>query len=71
MWPKARTSITAYFKTAAHRDADNLLSSCKAYFDGITDAGVLMDDSGLSHDAVTILKDSTNPRIVITITPTL
>jgi len=66
-WEKAMASLTFYFKTNGRRDADNMLASCKAYFDGITDGGLLADDSGLGHYPVVMLKDKDNPRVEIKI----
>jgi Holliday junction resolvase RusA-like endonuclease len=64
----ATVHVTAYYKTAAARDADNVLASFKAAFDGLTDAHIWTDDRGLTHEPVTIAKDAANPRAVITIT---
>ena len=68
-WTKARVSVVAYFKTAAHRDADNIMASMKAYFDGIADAGIVDNDRAFSHEPLKIEKDAQNPRVEITITP--
>lgn len=67
-WKKARTTITAYFPTKTFADSDNLLASLKPSFDGICDAGVLIDDKELSHNPVTMMKDAKNPRVEILIT---
>lgn len=68
-WPTASARVTVYAKTRQRRDRDNLLASCKAYFDGIADAGVLADDSGLVHQPLRIELDRANPRLVIEIEP--
>ena len=65
---KAMSQLTFYFKTKRRRDADNLLASCKAYFDGLVDAGILADDSGLGHFPIIFHKDKDDPRLEITIT---
>lgn len=69
MWDKCRANVTAYFRTKAHPDPDNLIARLKATFDGIADAGVIMDDANLWPERPVIRKDATNPRIEITITP--
>jgi Holliday junction resolvase RusA-like endonuclease len=66
-WEKAMSQCVFYYKTAGRHDPDNSLASCKTYFDGITDAGLLADDSGLSHYPVVLKKDKDNPRVEITI----
>ncbi len=66
-WKNAMSQLIFYFKTARRRDADNLLASCKAYCDGLVDAGILADDSGLGHFPVIVHKDKDNPRLEITI----
>jgi len=48
-WEAATVHAAWTFKTAARRDRDNLLSWCKAYFDGFADAGLIANDSGLTH----------------------
>lgn len=68
LWVNAMSKCVFYFKTSAKHDSDNALSSCKALFDGIVDAGLLMDDVGLGHYPVEIRKDAKNPRVEITIT---
>lgn len=54
-----------YFKTSRRRDGDNLLSSMKSAFDGLVDAGVFSDDSGLTHLPVVQEIDKDNPRVEI------
>ncbi len=41
---KARISYEFHFKDKRRRDLDNLLSSCKAYQDGLIEVGVLFYD---------------------------
>lgn len=40
---------TFYFRVKRTRDADNLLASLKAAFDGLADAGLVRNDSELRH----------------------
>lgn len=46
-WVSARVKLTFFCKRRA--DGDNRLASAKAIFDGMVDAGLLADDSGLTH----------------------
>lgn len=64
-WPEATTQATFYHPTRGRRDADNLLASLKPAFDGIADAGVILDDSGLVHLPVRKEVDKENPRVEI------
>ena len=41
---RARISYEFRVKDHRHRDADNLLSACKAYSDGLIEVGVLFND---------------------------
>lgn len=69
-WKHATAKMTFYFKDPwRRRDPDNLGASMKAGVDGIVDAGLLKDDSGLRHEPVEIDKagDKMNPRVVIEI----
>lgn len=68
-WPSANVQITLYAKDRRRRDADNVLASCKAYFDGIADAGVVENDAGMVHHPVLMEHDPANPRIEIRIWP--
>ena len=64
-WKTATIQVEYYFPTMAFRDADNCLASLKAAFDGLTDAGLLDDDRGVTHLPVKRAKDSEKPRVVI------
>ena len=68
LWAKAMSQLVFFFKANRRHDPDNLLASVKSYFDGIADAGIMADDSGLGHHPVIIQKDKKNPRLEITIT---
>ena len=62
------SQATFYFRDLRRRDRDNLLASLKAAFDGLADAHILEDDSGLVHLPVRIEKDRENPRVELEIT---
>ncbi len=48
-WKAAEIQAHFRFKQDRRRDRDNLLASLKAAFDGLVDAGLLADDSGVTH----------------------
>lgn len=48
-FPWKAATVQATFYTGRRRDADGCLSSLKASFDGLADAGVIANDSGLTH----------------------
>jgi len=66
-WERATVRATFYHKDRRRRDRDNLLASCKAVFDGLADAGVIVDDAGLTHLPVECEVDKASPRLVITV----
>lgn len=68
-WREAEAQATFYFKDKRNRDADNLLASLKPAFDGIADAGVVVNDCGLHHKPVKRSVDKNDPRVVIVIRP--
>lgn len=68
-WKEARAQLTFYFRDRRRRDADNLLASAKQIFDGLTDAGVLDDDKGLSHNPVRCFVDK-RTRVEVVVWPT-
>jgi crossover junction endodeoxyribonuclease RusA len=67
-WKTATVLIRAYFKDARKRDKDNIMASCKAYFDGLADAGLIDNDSGLTHLPMVVAIDKKNPRIEMVVT---
>ena len=62
-WKSATVLIRAYFKDKRKRDKDNIQASCKAYFDGLADAGLIDNDSGLTHLPMEVYVDKANPRL--------
>jgi len=69
---RASIRIDWYHPTARFLDRDNIIASCKAYIDGIVDAGVLADDRDVTYEPVGRFKATkgTEPRVEITVTPT-
>lgn len=62
-WREATCQVHWYARDARRRDKDNALASLKATFDGLVDAGLLHDDSALTHLPLIFLIDAKNPRI--------
>ena len=59
----AIVQIVRWNKTVRLTDPDNLIAQLKASFDGITDAGVWIDDLNVMYLPPLQRKDSTNPRV--------
>lgn len=66
-WELATAKVSFYWRTAAKHDSDNSTASIKAGFDGIADAGVIKNDSGLTPMPPEMFVDRKNPRVEITI----
>ena len=62
-WPSAFVRCTFYFGDARTRDRDNCLAAMKAVFDGMADAGLIENDSELTHLPVERSIDRANPRV--------
>jgi len=62
----ARVTSKFFFRTRRRRDRDNLLASLKPAFDGIADARVVTNDSGMIHMPVEQYVDRVDPRVEIT-----
>lgn len=65
-WKSAAVQAVFYHPIRRYRDGDNLLSSLKAYFDGIAEAGLVVDDCGLTHLPMQLEIDTENPRVELT-----
>ena len=68
-WAAAEIQTTVYLPNARKADRDNLLASCKAYFDGLTDAGVLADDRDVVHLPLQRRMCKERPRVELVIRP--
>jgi Holliday junction resolvase RusA-like endonuclease len=70
-WPpmkSASVSVTFNYHRYRKRDADNLLGTLKAAFDGIADAGVVRDDTSLRYEPVRLKNMKTIPEgVTVTI----
>lgn len=67
-WRKATYRARFYFKDARRRDADNAIASIKSALDGVADAGLVVNDSGLWPERPEFHVDKENPRLEITFT---
>jgi crossover junction endodeoxyribonuclease RusA len=63
----AKVTARFFFRTRRRRDRDNLLASLKPAFDGIADARVVANDSGMIHMPVEQYVDRTDPRAEIAV----
>lgn len=66
-WARATVAIRYWFGDRRRRDADNLLAQLKAAFDGIADAGLIVNDSGLTYLPVEVGVDRGRERVEITV----
>jgi len=72
-WQSATVRAAWYFAPAKRgaalrtRDADGLISWLKAAFDSLQDAGIIANDSGLTHLPHTVAIDAKHPRVVLTV----
>jgi Holliday junction resolvase RusA-like endonuclease len=68
-WEKAESKDHYYWPNAARRDVRNAEHAAKSYYDGITDAGLWLDDRAevLTHLPSEFAIDRDNPRLEITV----
>ncbi len=59
--------VAYYHATRRYLDADNILASLKAAFDGLTDAGIWQDDSQCAYLPVWRGKDEDKPRVELSV----
>ena len=70
-WSEATVQMEVTKKKRARYDADNVVSSCKAIFDGVQDSGLIEDDCGLTHlPLIRNEPDNENPHVKLTFTKT-
>lgn len=67
-WRKAKYTARFYFPNNRRRDADNAIASIKSVLDGVADAGLVVNDSGLWPERPEFHVDKENPRLEITFT---
>lgn len=69
-WKKCHVHADFYFATNLRRDVDNANGSLKSTYDGIVDAGVVLDDTPefMVRDMSGLYIDKMHPRVELTIT---
>lgn len=67
-WENIEIEVHWYHSTQQVRDRDNIVASLKATVDGLEDAGLVLNDSGVRWGQVHPLVDPECPRVVLTIT---
>lgn len=60
-WVRATMQATFNFHRNGRRDKDNFAAMLKPVADALMDAGVIVDDCGLSHDAIEFTVDKSQP----------
>ncbi len=69
-WSKAKIELHFFYETTnnkGRRDQDNAIAWCKAYIDGIADAGIVTDDKAFEAPTVIEDHDKAHPRLEITV----
>ena len=64
-WKAATAQCRFFWRTNHRHDRDNAAASCKAIWDGFTDAGVWADDAGVIFLPVLMAVSAINPRLEI------
>lgn len=69
-WERVEVGIVFYHSTTRRRDQDNAMGSLKSAYDGIVDAGLVVDDDydHMRRTSPSFLHDKDYPRVEITIT---
>ncbi|CAB4165146.1 hypothetical protein UFOVP817_38 [uncultured Caudovirales phage] len=67
-WTRATYKARFYWKNNRQHDSDNAIASIKSALDGVADAGLVVNDSGLWPERPEFLIDKENPRLEITFT---
>ncbi len=69
-WDYCIVEVTFYHATNRRRDEDNLIGSLKAYYDGIVDSGLAVDDDSkhMRRCIPYTIIDKKSPRVELLIT---
>lgn len=64
-WQRASVEFRFFHKDSRRRDAVNFMAACKAYVDGVVEAGLLPDDDSehLEIGKVSFFVDKRSPRL--------
>jgi Holliday junction resolvase RusA-like endonuclease len=68
-WERCAVSLAFRFPDARRRDIWNFAGACKAFLDGLADAGVMADDSDIVYGQVSAVIDRHVSGVTITIMP--
>jgi Holliday junction resolvase RusA-like endonuclease len=66
-WVHAISTVVWYSRTKRRPDPDNANAMLKPTFDGMCDAGVVLNDKNLYHNPPRFEVDKQNPRVEVTI----
>ena len=68
-WQKVEVDVVFFFAVKRRRDEDNAMGSLKAAYDGIVDAGLVVDDDyeHMRRNIPEFLIDREHPRVMLTI----
>ena len=66
-WKTATVKARFYFREKRRRDRDNCAGSLKATWDGLADAKIFLNDSGVTHLPPELHVDPAKPRLEIEI----
>lgn len=69
-WPVVGVKASFYHKNGRTRDQDNAMGSLKAAYDGIVDAGLVVNDDydHMKRESPVFSIDKEYPRVILTIT---
>ena len=68
MWKRASARVMFFWADVRRRDPDNAMARLKSTWDGVADAGIVANDSGIWPERPEFRYDRTNPRVEIVIT---
>jgi hypothetical protein len=68
-WTRCSVSLAFRFPDRRRRDIFNYAGACKPYLDGLVDAGVMADDSGIEWGEISRCIDREHPGVTIKIEP--
>jgi Holliday junction resolvase RusA-like endonuclease len=68
-WRRCSVSLLFRFPDRRRRDLFNYAGACKPYLDGLVDAGVMADDSGIEWGEISRCIDREHPGVTIKIEP--